>query len=103
MGEGLGRGTSPLGVERGDDRAEVERVPVGDGGGERVGRGGGRPREMTASGIRMAMATMADPAARPGEVARELGVTATTLYEYVDGDGSPEAAAEAVLRGAARP
>jgi len=67
------------------------------------GRRGGRPRKMTASRIRMAMAAMADPAARPREVARELGVTTTTLYEYVNGDGSPKAAAEAVLRGAARP
>jgi DNA invertase Pin-like site-specific DNA recombinase len=67
------------------------------------GRKGGRPRKMTASRIRMAMAAMADPAARPREIARELGVPTTTLYEYVNGDGSPKAAAEAVLRGAARP
>ena len=67
------------------------------------GRKGGRPRKMTASRIRMAMAAMADPDVRPKAVARELGVTTTTLYQYVNGDGSPKAAADAVLRRPARP
>jgi DNA invertase Pin-like site-specific DNA recombinase len=67
------------------------------------GRKGGRPRKMTASKIRMAMAAMADPDARPKDTARELGVTTTTLYAHVNGDGSPKAAAEAVLRRPARP
>lgn len=68
------------------------------------GRAGGRPRKMTASKIRMAMAAMADPpTARPKEIALALGVTTTTLYQYVNGDGSPKAAAEAVLRGSASP
>lgn len=39
------------------------------------GRKGGRPRRMTASKIRMTMAAMADPDARPKDIARELGVT----------------------------
>jgi DNA invertase Pin-like site-specific DNA recombinase len=67
------------------------------------GRKGGRPRKMTASKIRMAMAAMADPDARPKKIAAELGVTTTTLYEYVNGDGSPKAAAQPILRGPARP
>jgi DNA invertase Pin-like site-specific DNA recombinase len=67
------------------------------------GRKGGRPRKMTASKIRMALAAMADPEGKPKTIARELGVTTTTLYTYVNGDGSPKAAAEAVLRGPARP
>ena len=67
------------------------------------GRKGGRPRKMTASKIRMAMAAMADPDARPKDIARELGVTTTTLYAHVNGDGSAKAASEAVLRGPARP
>ncbi len=67
------------------------------------GRKGGRPRKMTASKIRMAMAAMADPDARPKDIARELGVTTTTLYAHVNGDGSAKAAAEAVLRGPGRP
>lgn len=67
------------------------------------GRKGGRPRKMTASKIRMAMAAMADLDARPKKIAAELGVTTTTLYEYVNGDGSPKAAAQPILRGPARP
>ena len=58
---------------------------------------------MTASKIRMAMAAMADLDARPKKIAAELGVTTTTLYEYVNGDGSPKAAAQPILRGPARP
>ena len=67
------------------------------------GRKGGRPRKMTASRIRMALAAMADPKAGPKSIARELGVTTTTLYAYVNGDSSPKAAAEAVLHRSARP
>jgi len=67
------------------------------------GRKGGRPRKMTTAKIRMAMAAMADPEAKPKDIARELGVTTTTLYTYVNGDGSPKAAAETVLRRPARP
>jgi DNA invertase Pin-like site-specific DNA recombinase len=62
-----------------------------------------RPRKMTASRIRMALAAMADPEARPKAIARELGVTTTTLYTYVNGDGTPKAAAEAILQRSARP
>ena len=51
----------------------------------------------------MAMAAMADPEAKSKDIARELGVTTTTLYTYVNGDGSPKAAAETVLRRPARP
>ena len=34
------------------------------------------------------MAAMADPQSKASEVARRLGMTTTTLYEYVNGDGS---------------
>jgi hypothetical protein len=46
---------------------------------------------------------LTDPAGKPKDIARELGVTTTTLYEYVNGDGLPKAAAEAALRGPPRP
>jgi DNA invertase Pin-like site-specific DNA recombinase len=67
------------------------------------GRKGGRPRKMTASKIRMAMAAMADPDARPKDIARELSVTTTTLYVYVNGDGSPKTPAEVILHRPPRP
>lgn len=46
------------------------------------GRKGGRPRKMTASKIRMAMAY---PDAKSKDVARELVVTTTTLYAHIKG------------------
>ena len=51
----------------------------------------------------MAMAAMGDPRANATEVAKRLGVTTTTLYAYVNGDGSPKAAGQAVLDGTYRP
>jgi hypothetical protein len=35
----------------------------------------------------MAMATMANPKTKATEVASRLGITTTTLYAYVNGDG----------------
>jgi DNA invertase Pin-like site-specific DNA recombinase len=81
--------------------AEFERGVISER--TRAGLKAARPRKMTASKIRMAMAAMADPDARPKDIARELGVTTTTLYAHVNGDGSAKAAAEAVLHRPARP
>jgi DNA invertase Pin-like site-specific DNA recombinase len=75
----------------------AERTRAGLAAARARGRKGGRPRKMTAAKIRMAMAAMADRAAKPGEIARGLGVTTTTLYDYVNGDGSPKAAAQRIL------
>jgi len=61
------------------------------------GRKGGRPRKMTRAAIRMAMAAMSDPKAKAGEVATQLGITTTTLYAYVNGDGTPKPAAMELL------
>jgi len=52
------------------------------------GRVGGRPRKMTATTLKMAMAAMADPGSKPKEVAHRLDITTATLYAYVNGDGS---------------
>ena len=52
------------------------------------GRLGGRPRKMTVETLRMAMAAMSDPASNASEVAKRLGITRTTLYTYLNGDGS---------------
>ena len=75
----------------------AERTRAGLAAARARGRRGGRPRKMTAAKIRMAMAAMADRAAKPGEIARGLGITTTTLYDYVNGDGSPKAAAQRIL------
>ena len=47
----------------------------------------------------MTMIAMSDPKAKAAEIARRLGVTTTTLYTYVNGDGSPKASGTAVLDG----
>ncbi len=54
------------------------------------GRRGGRPRMMTRSKLRTAMAMMADPANAAGEIAEQLGISLSTLYAYVDGHGAPQ-------------
>jgi hypothetical protein len=61
------------------------------------GRVGGRPRKMTATTLKMAMTALADPRSEAKEVAHRLGITTTTLYTYVNGDGSPKAAGQHIL------
>jgi DNA invertase Pin-like site-specific DNA recombinase len=80
----------------------VERTRAGLAAARARGRCGGRPRKMDRSTLMMAMAAMADPKANATEVARRLGVTKTTLYAYLNGDGSVKAAGKAVLDGETR-
>lgn len=75
----------------------VERTHAGLKAARARGRQGGRPRKMTRATLLMAMSAMADPMANASEVAQRLGITTTTLYAYVNGDGTPKQAAQAVL------
>jgi DNA invertase Pin-like site-specific DNA recombinase len=75
----------------------AERTRAGLAAARARGRTGGRPRKMDRATLTMAMAAMSDPKASAAEVARRLGVTTTTLYAYVNGDGSPKAAGAALL------
>jgi DNA invertase Pin-like site-specific DNA recombinase len=75
----------------------IERTNAGLKAARARGRKGGRPLKMTASKIRMAMAAMTDKSAKPQDIAKELGITTTTLYEYVNGDGSAKAKAAKIL------
>jgi len=77
----------------------VERTRAGLAAARARGRKGGRPRKMTPSKIRMAMAAMSDRNAKAYLVAKELGITTTTLYDYVNGDGSPKEAGQKILNG----
>ncbi len=45
----------------------------------------------------MAMAALKDPKAVATDVAQKLGITTTTLYAYINGDGSPKASAISIL------
>ena len=46
----------------------------------------------------MAMTAMADPKSNAGEIGNRMGMTTTTLYEYVIGDGSLKQPGQALLR-----
>jgi DNA invertase Pin-like site-specific DNA recombinase len=61
------------------------------------GRRGGRPRKTTKATLRMAMAAMVDRETNATEVAQRLGIARTTLYLYLNGDGSPKAMGQALL------
>ncbi|MEG3167897.1 recombinase family protein [Sphingomonas sp. LB3N6] len=62
------------------------------------GHMGGRPRKMNPATLTraMAMATMSDRGAVAADVPKRLGIT-TTLYVYVNGDGTPKAPGQALL------
>ena len=78
----------------------AERTTAGLAAARARGRMGGRPRKMDRATLMMAMAAMADPKAVAADVAKRLGITTTTLYAYVNGDGTPKALGQAVLDGA---
>ena len=45
----------------------------------------------------MAMTAMEDPKVNATQVAQRLGITTTTLYAYVNGDGSVKQAGKSIL------
>ena len=77
----------------------AERTRAGLAAARARGRMGGRPRKIDRQTVLMAMHAMADPATSARDLARRLGITTTTLYAYVNGDGTPKAAGQAVLEG----
>ena len=75
----------------------TERTRAGLAAARARGRLGGRPRKMNRATLLMAMAALRDPTAVAAEVAKRLGITTTTLYAYVNGDGTVKALGQAVL------
>ncbi len=65
-----------------------ERTMAGLAAARARGRMGGRPRKMTIETLKMAMTAMTDPKSNASNVASRLGITTTTLYAYVNGDGT---------------
>jgi DNA invertase Pin-like site-specific DNA recombinase len=63
----------------------VERTRAGLLAAAARGRRGGRPRSMDDSKIRAAKAMLAGGTMTAGEVARQLGVAASTLYRHIPG------------------
>lgn len=80
-----------------------ERTQAGLAAARARGRLGGRPRKMTPEVLKMAMAAMSDPQTQASEVARRLGITTTTLYAYVNGDGTVKEIGQRLLDKAAVP
>ena len=61
------------------------------------GRLGGRPRKMDAAMLRMAMRAMASRDTKAQDLAQRLGITTTTLYMYVNGDGTAKEPGQKLL------
>lgn len=74
-----------------------ERTKAGLASARARGRKGGRRRKMDAPTIKMAMAAMADQKNQAHEIAKRLGITTTSLYSYVNGDGSLKEAGKKVM------
>jgi DNA invertase Pin-like site-specific DNA recombinase len=74
-----------------------ERTRAGLAAARARGRRGGRPRKMTKEALRTAMTAMRDQTTSARTVARRLGINATTLYMYVNRDGSLKQAGQALL------
>ena len=74
-----------------------ERTRAGLAAARARGRCGGRPRKMDKTMLQMAMSALSDRKAVVRDVASKLGITSTTLYEYVNGDGTPKEAGAKLL------
>jgi DNA invertase Pin-like site-specific DNA recombinase len=80
-----------------------ERTRTGLAAARARGRHGRRPRKMTPAVLRMVMAVLADRTTQVTEMAYCLALDRTTLYLYVNGDGSPKARGQALLTRQAPP
>ena len=74
-----------------------ERTQAGLAAARARGRRGGRPRKITKEVLRMAMAALSDQTTSARAVARRLGVPTTTLYMYINRDGSLKQAGQALF------
>ena len=80
----------------------AERTRAGLAAARARGRAGGRPRKMDQAMLRMAMTAMADRSTNAADLARRLGITTTTLYMYVNGDGTVKEPGQRLLDGSTR-
>ena len=79
----------------------IERTKAGLAAARARGRMGGRPRKMDVPTLKMAMAAMNDQSSVAKDVAKRLNISTATLYEYVNGDGSPKEPAVKLLNSVA--
>lgn len=80
----------------------LERTMAGLAAARARGRAGGRPRLMTRAKLRTAMTMMADRGNAATDVAEQLGISVSTLYAYVDGEGHAKSRARKLLGAADR-
>lgn len=80
--------------EREHDRRTHPRRP---GGGGRQRTPGRQPRKMDAARLHLAMHAMADRNTLVHDLTKRLGITTTTLYMYVNGDGTVKAPGQKLL------
>ena len=78
----------------------AERTRAGLAAARARGRLGGRPRKMDRTMLQMAMNAMASRETNAQDLARRLGITTTTLYMYVNGDGTVKAPGQKLLEAA---
>ena len=76
----------------------IERTRAGLASARARGRLGGRPRKMDITTLRIAMSAMQDQKSVAMEVAKRLGIITTTLYAYVNSDGSLKEQGTKLLR-----
>lgn len=74
-----------------------ERTNAGLAAARARGRKGGRPPKMDKATLKMAMTAMSDKDAVSLDIAKRLGMTTTTLYKYVNGDGTLKAEGEHLM------
>ena len=75
----------------------AERTKAGLDAARARGRKGGRPRKVTSRLLKMAVVAMSDKISVATEVAKDLGITPTTLYAYVNGDGTLKEAGQILM------
>lgn len=75
----------------------LERTMAGLAAARARGRTGGRPRLMTRAKLRTAMTMMSDRGNAATDVAEQLGISLSTLYAYVDGQGGAKPRARKLL------
>ena len=75
----------------------IERTKAGLAAARARGRNGGRPRKMDLATLKIAMAAMTDRNSVAKDVAKKLNMTTTTLYDYVNPDGTPKKKATKIL------
>lgn len=75
----------------------IERTKAGLAAARARGRKGGRPRKMDAPTLKMAMNAMADPTSVATDIARRLGISTATLYDYVNSNGTLKEKGQKIL------